>query len=145
MWLSKTLRRSVKWFLHKKISLEPAEALERLLQNWTFIVLLSSKLQNTIFVWLHFAVSQHRSFRTQSWTLPKTSSTSAKDSYKEAVFTNEKNFYLNYYSQHPSCISNQNKCLSYREEVFQRASCVTHHRLASASVVGPYGLKDDCT
>ena len=42
-------------------------------------------------------------------------------------------------------VSNQNKCLSYREEVVQRASCVTHHRLASASVVGPYGLKDDCT
>ena len=32
--------------------LEPAEALERLLQNWTFIAILSSELQNTFFVWL---------------------------------------------------------------------------------------------
>jgi len=61
MWLLKTLKRSANWFVHNKASLEPTEALEILLQklqNWTFIAILSSELQNTIFVLLHFTMSR---------------------------------------------------------------------------------------
>jgi len=56
--------------VHNKASLEPAEELIILLQNWTFIAILFSELKNMISSDCIHRV-QHRSSRTQSWTLLK--------------------------------------------------------------------------
>jgi len=105
----------VNWFVHKKASLEPAEALERLLQNWTFITLLSSKKSNLRLTAFRRVPAQvNRSSRTQTetlWMLPKTSLTSAKDSYKEGVF-----HWREKLLSQPSCKQSEQPCLCCREE-----------------------------
>jgi len=78
---------------------------------------------------------QHRSSRTQSWALLKTSSTSAKDSYKEDDFHWWENFYLNApaNNQNNRVWAVGNKCeVDENRLLVQRANIASHVIMVSA-------------
>ena len=143
MWLSKTMKGSVNWFVHKKAMVDPAELFERLLQkNWTFFALLSSELQNTIFVWLNFpsvpgqvisdTIKQKRIERWRKLLrrLPKTDT--------KNVF-----HWLEKLLSQPSCKQSEQPCLACWEEAWggrkfglKSQVCAIRHVLAGVCFNG---------
>jgi len=121
--------------VHNKASLEPAEELKILLQN--FIAILFSELNNMI--------SSDCIHRVPAQVISDTILNAAKAT-KRVFFTDEKNL------SQPSCKQSEQPCLGCREEVWggwespcgsKSQVCIMHmlwFRLASASPA-----EDDCT
>ena len=87
MWLLKTLKRSVNWLAHKKISLEPAEALERLLHRSSVQQIAKHDLRLTAFAVSSTGHLGHNLERC--WKLLRRL---PKIATKKMIFTDEKTF-----------------------------------------------------